>query len=82
MTVVGHARIAERADEDRVELAQHLVSVRGKRLAGLQKVIGAPRQMLKVDPPAKDRADRLQHLDGFGGDVLADAVAGDDRNLH
>ena len=82
VTVVGDARIAERADEDRVELAQHLVAVGGQRLAGLQVVIGAPRQMLEIEAAAEDVADRLQDLDGFGGDVLADAVAGDDRNVH
>ena len=82
VAVVGDARIAERADEDRVELAQHLVAVGRQRLAGLQIVIGAPRQVLEIEAAAEDLADGLQHLDGFRGDVLADAVAGDDRNSH
>ena len=80
VTVVGDARIAERADEDRVELAQHLVAVGGQRLAGLQVVIGAPRQMLEIEAAAERLADRLQDLDRFRRDVLADPVAGDDRN--
>ena len=49
VAVVGDARIAERADEDRVELAQQLVAVGRQRLAGLQVVIGAPRQMLELE---------------------------------
>ena len=35
VAVVGHTRIAERADEDRVELAQHRVTVHGDGDAGL-----------------------------------------------
>ena len=81
--VVGHARIAERADEDRVELvAQHRVAVGRHRDAGLEEVVGAPRQRLELERSARTAADRAQHLDRFGGDFLADAVAGDDRNTH
>ena len=83
VAVVGDARIAQRADEDRLELvAQHLVAVGRQRLAGLQVVIGAPRQVLEIEPASEHLAGRLQHLDRFGGDVLADSVAGNDRNTH
>ena len=75
MTVVGHTRIAERADEDGVERSQRVVAVRGNRLAGREVVIGAPRQVMEIDA-----ADRLEDLHGLGGDLLADAVAGDHRN--
>ena len=81
VTVVGDARIAERADEDRVELAQHLVAVGGQRLAGLQVVIGAPRQMLEIEAAAERVADGLQDFHSFRRDVLADPVSGDDRDI-
>ena len=82
--VVGDARVAERADEDRVELvAQHAVAVRRQRLAGGEKVIGAPRQVDEIDRSRRRRGGRgLEHLDRLGGDVLADAVAGDDGYAH
>ena len=53
MAVVGHPRIPERADEDRVELPQQIVAVRRDRLAGLQKVVGAPGQVLELEPTAE-----------------------------
>ena len=55
--IVGHARIAERADEDGVELvAQHAVAVGGQRLAGRQVVIGAPGKRLEVERVTAARA--------------------------
>jgi hypothetical protein len=83
VAVVGHARIAERADEDRLEVvAQHLVAVGRQGLTRLQVVIGAPRQLHQVEPAAEHVAGGLQNLERFGGDVFADSVAGDDRNRH
>ena len=50
VAIVGHARIAERTDEDRVELvAQHAIAAWRERLAGCEKVVRAPRQMHEVD---------------------------------
>ena len=82
VAVVGDARIAERADEDRVELAQHLVAVGGQRLAGLQVVIGAPRQVLEIETAAERVSDGLQDFDSFRRDVLPDAVSRNDRYTH
>ena len=82
VAIVGHARIAQRADENRVEPAQEIVAARRHRHAGLQVVVGAPRQVLEVEPPSEPLADRRQHFDGLGGDVLADAVAGDECDAH
>ncbi len=76
MAIVRHARIAERADEDRVERAQCVVSVGRNRLAGVEIVVGAPRQMMQIDP-----ADRLENLHRLGDHLFADAVAGNDRDL-
>jgi hypothetical protein len=42
VSVVGHARIAERADEDRVERAQCVVAVRRDRFARGEIVICTP----------------------------------------
>ncbi len=82
VAVVGHARIAERADEDRVELAQQVVAVRRHRDAGLEVVVGAPRQVLEVERRPETSTDGLEHLHRFGGDLLADAVARDDGDPH
>ena len=75
--VVGHARIAERTDEDRIELAQQVVPVRRDRDTGFEEVIRAPRQLLEVERPPEPLADRAQHFHRFGGDLFADAVTGD-----
>ena len=59
--VVGHARIAQRADEDGVELVpQHRVAVRRNRDAGLQVVIRAPRERLEIEPASEHVARRAQ----------------------
>ena len=71
VAVVGHTRIAERADEDRVERAQRVVAVRRNRFARGEIVIGAPRQMMQIDA-----ADRLEDLHRLGDHLFADAVAG------
>src|SRR3954470_23031581 len=78
MPVVGHARIAEGADEDGVELAQHGVAVWRNRDAGLQKMLGAPRQHLEIELPSEHSADGLQGFHGFGGRLDAAAVPGND----
>ena len=55
--VVGHSRIAERADEDGGEVvAQHPVAVGRKRFARGKKVISAPRQRLEIELSSPDAA--------------------------
>ena len=82
--VVGNARIAERADEDRVELvAQHrdsrsAAASRPSPGSDRRSTAGAADRTVCPEP----RADRFEHLDGFGRDVLADPVAGNDRYAH
>ena len=75
MAVVGHTRIAERADEDRVERSQRVVAVRRNRFARGEIVIGAPRQVMQIDA-----TDCLEDLDRLGDHLFADAVAGNDRD--
>jgi hypothetical protein len=83
MAVVGHARIAERADEDRVELvAQHRIAVRRHRDAGLQVVLGAPRQHLEIEARAEHFFDCSQHFHRFRGRFHADSIAGDHSYTH
>jgi hypothetical protein len=83
VAVVGDPRIAERADEHRVEIvAQHRVAVRRNGDAGLQVVVGAPRQHLELERPPEDVAGGAKNLDRFGGDVDADAVSGNNRYAH
>ena len=52
-------------------------------IAGLQVVVGAPRQRARAsNAPAEPFADRGQDLTASAVDFLADAVAGDDREPH
>ena len=61
--------------------AEHVVAVGRDRDAGLEEVVGAPRQVLELERPAEHFADTRQHFHRFGGDFLADAVARDDCDL-
>ena len=76
------ARIAERADEDRIERAQQIVAVGRERLVRLQVVVRAPWQVLEVEGASELLADSVQHLHGFRRDVLPDPVAREDRYAH
>src|SRR3954470_7952774 len=81
--VVGNPRIAERADEDRVELvAQHRIAVRRHGYASLQVMLRPPWQHLEVEAAAEHLFDRAQHLHRLRGRLDADAVAGNDRYAH
>src|SRR6185312_10493024 len=82
VAIVGHARIAERADEDRVEAAQCVVAVLRDGDARLQEVIGAPRQMLEFELPAEHLAGARQHLHRFRGDFFSDSITRNYRDSH
>jgi hypothetical protein len=73
--IVGHARIAERADEDGVERSQRVVAVCRNRFTGGEIMIGAPRQMMEMDS-----TDRFEDLHSLGGHFLTDPVSGDHRD--
>ena len=75
MPVVRNTRVAERTDEHRVACAQRVVTAGRDRDAGLQVVIRAPRQLHQVHS-----ADNAQHLHRRGDDLLADPVAGNNRD--
>src|SRR5207237_9632176 len=81
--IVGDAGIAERADEDRIEVvAQHRVAAWRHRDAGLEKIVRSPGQVLELERAAEHLADAREHFQGFGCDLFAYPVTGDDRELH
>ena len=83
MAVVRDPRIAERADEDRIELvAQVIDSRRRDGHARLQVVIGAPRQRIDRDPAPEAVRHRPEGFQGLLRDLRANPVPGDDRNIH
>ena len=71
----GHARIAQRSDEDGVEVArQHVESV-GRNGGAVDEVaVGAPVEGGELER----RARGAQHVESVGDDFLADSVSGDD----
>ena len=75
MNIRGHARIAERAQQDGVEIAfQHGEAVRRDGDAVRQVAIGAPVEMGHLDVGARG----LDDFHGLGDDFRADAVSGND----
>src|SRR5688572_23455276 len=75
VAIVGDARVTERADENGVERSQRLVAPGRDRLASGEKVIRSPRQRVEIDA-----ADSFEDTDSFGNDLVADAVARNDRD--
>jgi hypothetical protein len=82
VAVVGHARIAEGADQHGVELPQQLVAVRRQRDAGLQIVIGPPGQVFEVQRQAKASRGGGQHRNRCRGHLPPDAVPRNDADVH
>ena len=81
VAVVGHARVAQRAEQDGVEAAlQHLQGALGQRDARLQIMIRAPFEMGETDGARRGRRHRLQRPHRFRGDLDADPVTGHDRD--
>src|SRR6185436_12479876 len=70
--VVRHARIAERANQNRIEGAQKIVTTRRDGLTCREVMIGAPRQVMELHA-----AKCLQHLDSLSDDLRPDAIARD-----
>ena len=75
MAIVGHPRIAKRADEHGIERPQRVIAAWRNRLAGGEEMIRPPRQRMKVDA-----ANSVEDPDGLGGHFSADTVAGNDRD--
>src|SRR5690606_41706926 len=54
----------------------------GEGVAGCEVACGAERESRLLEPDAGAVGDRVEHLLGLGDDLGADAVAGDDGQLH
>jgi hypothetical protein len=76
----SHARVADRAEEDRVLPPQQVEAARGNDLAGFQVAIAAPVERLHLVGDALEFRDRRQHLHRLGGDLGARAVSGNRGN--
>ncbi len=74
---VGHPRVADRAEQDRVGGLQLLPHLIGDRHAGAQVFVGVDLEVLEL----QGRARGTQHLDGLGDDLLPRPVAWNDRDL-
>ena len=82
MAIVGHARIAERADEHRVELPEQRVAVFRNRDARREEVVGAPRQRLDLDAAAGGLRDGGDDGHCRGRHLGTDSISRDDGDLH
>src|SRR5262249_2654947 len=74
--VVLQARIADRAEEDRVERTQPIERIAGHHLPAREVVLGAPRERLPGEPHTRALARGLEHAYGRGDHFGADAVTG------
>ncbi len=74
--ITGHARIAQRAEQDRVMLAQLRHLVRRDRRASAQVALRAEIPFREVEPDVTLRGDVPQHLHRLARDVDADPVTG------
>ena len=79
--MIGHLRRADRAEIDRVMILDVLAAVRRHHQAGLAIIIGAPIELVEAPfHPALALGDRFQDLEAGRNDLLADAVARNDRD--
>ena len=74
-------RMADGAEENRLELAQFVHRVVGQHLARLQITFTAEIEMVPVDFETEFLGRGLGHLEGFAGDFRPRAVAANDRNV-
>ena len=73
----GDVRMAHRAEQDGVERAQLVEHRRRQDLAGAKITLAAQVEVLQLVADVFQRGDRLEDLDGFGGDFRTGAVAAD-----
>ena len=79
--VVGHPRVADRAEIDGVEAFQRLQPVLGHHAAVCAVIIGAPGEGFDRErEPGRARLDGRQHLEPGRHHLGADAVAGNRRD--
>jgi hypothetical protein len=79
--VVGNVRVAGRAEEDRVLVAQRIQAIGRHHRAVCAEVVAAPVEMLELEAKAGGGVGQgLQHLLAGRHHFLADAVAGNGRD--
>ena len=78
--MVRHTGEAHGAQQDRVERAQHLDPVLRHHAPGLAVGLAVPVEVLPIEPHAEAPAGGLQHPHRLRHDLVADAIAGNDRN--
>ena len=78
--VVGHPRIADGAEIDRVELHQAIDAVVVHHATVLEVVVASPRNLRELATEAALLGGQVQDFDAGGHDFLADAVASDNCN--
>ena len=79
--MVGDVRVAGRAEQDRVLVAQRVQAVGRHHHAMRAVVVAAPVEVLELEAErAAGRSERLQHQLAGRDDFLADAVSGDGRD--
>src|SRR5438876_5710293 len=76
--MVGYAREADGAEEDRVMVAQLRNSVRGHHVPGRFVSLATPIEMAKTEAEAEFRAGRRENIETLGYDFLADTITGND----
>ena len=74
-----HARVADRAEQDGVVPAQLVEHAVGQRLAGRVPAPGTEVVVRRLELDVVRVGDGVEHPDGLGDDLGADAVAGDER---
>ena len=79
--VIGNARKPDRAQKDRIVIADALEPVLGHHRAGRGEALAAPSERLPLEAQAASLCGRVDDADSLRHDFLADAVPGDHRDL-
>ncbi len=79
--MVGHARPADSAQQDRISGAEQFEPVGGHHRPGVGITLAAPRVLLPLESNVESAAGALEHVDRGRDDLAADPVAGDQRDV-
>src|SRR5439155_6375432 len=78
--MVGHSGKSDGAEEYAVVVADAIEPILGHHAAGLRVVFAAPGQLVPFERDAESRPRGFEDANALGHDLLADAVAGDERD--
>ena len=79
--MIGDTRKTDRTKKDGLELAQLLEPVLRHHATGLRVRLARPVERRPLEVEAELLADDVEHAGGRRDDLLADAVAGNERDL-